>query len=299
MTTDGKPVIDVENLQVAFGRADAVRGLCLSVPPGRCHALFGRNGAGKTSTLKALLGLAPVKGGRVSLFGLDPVRDEAQVKARLAWVPDAPGFYPWMTVRDALEYAASFRPLWRRDVEAHLVGKFELDPGAPTKGLSKGQRTQLALVAALASDPELLVLDEPTSGLDPLVRRQFLEAVISTFQDRNPERRTLLVSTHLISEFEGVVDSFTILQGGRDVLTAGSDDARARFRRVRAWFDERTPDALPIRTLKPPRHEGRMLELLVDGGPDEARTWLTAVGASRVEASALSLEEIFLTTATP
>lgn len=299
MTTDGTPVIDVENIHVTFGRADAVRGLCLSVAPGRCHALFGRNGAGKTTTLKALLGLAPVKTGRVALFGLDPARHEAQVKARLAWVPDAPGFYPWMSVREALEYAASFRPGWRRDVEEHLVGKFDLDLEAPTRGLSKGQRTQLALVAAVAADPELLVLDEPTSGLDPLVRRQFLEAVISAFQDRNPERRTLLVSTHLISEFEGIVDSFTIVQGGRDVLTAASDDARARFRRIRAWFEDRTPATVPIRTLKPPRHEGRMVEVLVDEAPDEARNWLTAVGASRVEASALSLEEIFLTTAVP
>lgn len=295
MTSDGSPVIAIENLHVRFGRAEAVRGVNLTVQPGRCHALFGRNGAGKTTTLRALLGLAPVQQGRVSLFGLDLQRHEAEVKARLAFVPDAPGFYPWMSVRDALDYAASFRPAWNREVELHLLQKFGLDDRAPTKSLSKGQKTQLALIAAVAADPELLILDEPTSGLDPIVRRQFIEAVISAFQDRNPERRTLLISTHLISEFEGIVDEFTIVHGGRDLMTLGSDEARGRYRRIRAWFDDRTPDSLPIRTIKPAKREGRMVEVLVDHEPDEARNWLTAVGASRVEASALSLEEIFLT----
>ena len=292
-----QPVIELEDLQVSFGRAEAVRGLSLSVLPGRCHAMFGRNGAGKTTTLKSLLGLVPVQGGRVRLFGLDPVKHEREVKSRLAWVPDAPGFYPWMKVRDALDYSASFREKWNEELEGYLLGKFGLDPKAPTAGLSKGQRTQLALTCAIAADPELLILDEPTSGLDPIVRRQFLEAVISAFQDRQPEKKTLLISTHLITEFEGVVDDFSLIDAGRNVLTLNADDARLRYRRIRAWFEERAPASLPIATLRPPRHEGRMVELLVDREPEEARSWLSAVGAQRIEAAALSLEEIFLVAA--
>jgi ABC-2 type transport system ATP-binding protein len=204
-----------------------------------------------------------------------------------------------MTVRDALDYAASFRPGWQRDVEEHLLQRFGLDERAPTKGLSKGQKTQLALVSAVAADPEVLVLDEPTSGLDPVVRRQFLEAVISAFQDRNPEKRTVLVSTHLISEFEGIVDEFTVVQAGRDVLTMNADDARGRYKWIRGWFDERAPESVPIRTVRPVRREGRMVEMLVDRESEAASQWLTAVGASRVEAQALSLEEIFVAAATP
>ncbi len=289
--------ISVEQLHVAYGRADAVRGLCLEVEPGRCHALFGRNGAGKTTTLKALLGLVPIVRGQVRLFGLDPLVHEREVKSRIAFVPDAPAFYPWMTVRDALDYAASFRATWSHELESFLLGKFDLDQAAPTHGLSKGQRTQLALTAAVASDPEVLILDEPTSGLDPLVRRQFLEAVISAFHDRQPDRKTLLISTHLISEFEGVVDDFTLVEHGRDVLTLNADEARMKYRRVRAWFEHHVPAALPIVTLRPPKHEGRMVELLIDRELDEARSWLTSVGAERVEANALSLEEIFLVAA--
>jgi ABC-2 type transport system ATP-binding protein len=289
--------IAVENLHVTYGRADAVRGLCLEVAPGRCHALFGRNGAGKTTTMKALLGLVPIARGQVRLFGLDPLVHEREVKSRVAFVPDAPAFYPWMTVRDALDYAASFRTTWSLEVEGFLLGKFSLDPAAPTHGLSKGQRTQLALTVAVASDPEVLILDEPTSGLDPLVRRQFLEAVISAFHDRQPDRKTLLISTHLISEFEGVVDDFTLVDGGRDVLTLNADEARMKYCRLRAWFEHRVPAALPITTLRPPKHQGRMVELVIDRELEEARSWLTSVGAERVETTALSLEEIFLVAA--
>jgi ABC-2 type transport system ATP-binding protein len=297
--TEAAPVaaVDIEGLVVRYGKHDAVRGLSLTVQPGRCHALFGRNGAGKTSTLQTLVNLAPVAAGRVRVFGIDPVAHEAQAKARLAYVPDAPAFYPWMTVRDALDYASSFRPAWSRDIEEHLVAKFGLDPRAPTSGLSKGQRTQLALTAAVAADPDLLVLDEPTSGLDPLVRRQFLAAVVGAFQDRNPERKALILSTHLISEFEGVVDDCTLIEEGCAVTSFNADEARGRYRRIRAWFEERVPSELPVQAVRPPRHEGRMVELIVDKESEAAGARLTAAGALRVEASALSLEEIFLTTA--
>lgn len=287
-------VVELKDVVIRYPHAEAVRGLTLEVQAGRCHALFGRNGAGKTSTLRALLGLLHPERGTLRLFGLDPARHEAEVKSRLAWVPDAPAFHPWMTVQETLGWSRTLRTRWSDDVQEHLLGRFELDRGAPASTLSRGQKTQLALVCALASDPELLVLDEPTNGLDPLVRRQFLEAVIGVFQDREPEKKTLLVSTHLISEFEGVVDDFTVLSQGRAVLTSTADDARARFCRLQAWFDDAVPGAVPMKTLKPPRREGRMLELVLDSARDEAQRWLTGAGAVKIDASALSLEDIFL-----
>jgi ABC-2 type transport system ATP-binding protein len=291
-------VIEVQGLSVRYGHREAVKGLDLRVEPGRCHALFGLNGAGKTTTLKALLGLLPASSGTVRLFGLDPAREEAAVKQRLAWVPDAPGVYPWMSVRDALDYAASFRPRWDRALEAELLDTFALDPSAPARGLSKGQRTQLGLVAAVAADVDLLVLDEPTSGLDPLVRRQFIEAIIGAFQARGSGEKTLLLSTHLISEFEGVVDEFTVIHEGRAVLRAEADEARSRYVRVRASFDAAAPAQVPLTTLRPARREGRSLELLLGEGHEAARAWLASAGATAVDVEALSLEEIFLAVAT-
>ncbi len=288
------PSIEVTNLCVRFGSTEAVKNVSFEVNPGRCHALLGRNGAGKTTTLRAVLGLVPPTSGEVKIFGLSMRTHEAEIKSRMAFVSDQPGFYAWMNVREALDYAASLRLTWSPDIESQLMARFELDPRLPCAGLSKGQKTQLALIGAVAADPDLLVLDEPTSGLDPIVRRQFLQAVIGAFQDRHPERKALFVSTHLVNEFEGVVDDFTVMHNGSVALSLSADDARARFRRLRAWFDDAAPSDFSAPMIKPARREGRMLEVLVDHEPDACRNALTRAGATRVEATALSLEEIFL-----
>src|SRR5579864_3418907 len=148
MQTD-TPVIEIKNLCRRYGKVEAVDGLSLTVRAGRCYGLFGRNGAGKTTTIKCLLNLLRPRGGSVRVFGLDPARHEVEVKRRLAYVPDYVAFYPWMTVRESLDYLASFRSHWNRDIEAGLVERFQLNPAQRTGALSKGQRTQVALVAAI------------------------------------------------------------------------------------------------------------------------------------------------------
>ena len=237
------PVIEVRNLVRRYGRTDAVDGLSLSVPAGRCYGFFGRNGAGKTTTIKCLLNLLRPTRGEVRVFGMDPAREEVSVKSRIAYVPDYVAFYPWMTVRDALSYFASFRPKWNSETERALLEQFRLDPRQKTSHLSKGQRTQLALVIAICPEPELLILDEPTSGLDPIVRREFIRTVIGAYQDGDPGRRTVFVSTHLISEFEGLIDEFTIIDRGREVLTLDADAARARH--------EKSLEEIFVATLQP------------------------------------------------
>src|SRR3954467_8034382 len=226
--TGETPAIEIQDLPRRYGHTDAVDGLSLRVEPGRCYGFFGRNGAGKTTTIKCLLNLLRPTSGSDKVFGLDPTRDEVAVKSRIAYVPDAVAFYPWMTVRGTLDYFASFRARWNEQTERALLDQFRLDVRQKTSHLSKGQRTQLALITAICAEPELLVLDEPTSGLDPVVRREFIQTVIGAYQEGNPGRRTVFVSTHLISEFEGLIDQFTIIEGGRDVLTLDADTARER-----------------------------------------------------------------------
>src|ERR1041384_7421163 len=123
------PVIEIKNLTRRYGKVEAVNGLSLTVRPGRCYGFFGRNGAGKTTTIKCLLNLLRPTSGTVRVFGLDPQNDEVAVKSRLAYVPDAVAFYPWMTVRDSLDYVASFRTNWNRDIEADLLRRFGLNSG--------------------------------------------------------------------------------------------------------------------------------------------------------------------------
>ncbi len=234
--TNHAAAVEIHRLVHRYGHTDAVDGLDLRVAAGRCYGLFGRNGAGKTTTIKCLLNLIRPTSGEIRVFGLDPIRDEVAVKSRVAYVPDLVAFYPWMTVEDTLAYFASFRRHWNTETERSLLDQFRLNPRQKTSHLSKGQRTQLALTCAICPEPELLVLDEPTSGLDPIVRREFIQTVIGAYQDGDPGRRTVLVSTHLISEFEGLIDEFTIIDRGRNVLTLGVDAARERYQKVRARF---------------------------------------------------------------
>jgi ABC-2 type transport system ATP-binding protein len=290
---DPTSVIDVRNLVCKFGKMEAVSELSMSVRAGSVYGLFGRNGAGKTTTIKCLLGLLRPRSGTIRLFGLDPLRDEVAVKSRLAYVPDSAAFYPWMSVRQTLEYFASFRDSWDVTVEAELLERFRLDPAQRASTLSKGQAMLLALLIAICPGPELLILDEPTTGLDPVVRREFVETVIGAYQDADPEHRTILVSTHLISEFEGLVDDFTILENGRSALASDADSARARFRRIRARFAGSPPE-MDIMDLVDSRRSGREIELIVSQREESALDVVRSHQPEAVSVESLDLESIFV-----
>jgi ABC-2 type transport system ATP-binding protein len=289
------PAISVDGLSYAYGKAEAVHDLSFVVRRGRCYGLFGRNGAGKTTTMRCLLNLLRPQRGRVQVFGLDPTADEVAVKRRIAFVPDAVAFYPWMTVRETLDYLASFRSHWNRATERDLLGRFRLDEGQKTGALSKGQRTQVALIAAICPEPELLLLDEPTSGLDPIVRREFIQTVIGAYQEGDPGNRTILVSTHLISEFEGLIDEFTIVDGGRAVLTLDADHARERYQRIRARFAHAAPAIDLAGALKVRRHE-RELDVVTAGEGARLLAEVQRLSPEWCATEALTLEEVFVAT---
>jgi ABC-2 type transport system ATP-binding protein len=195
-------------------------------------------------------------------------------------------------VRGTLEYLASFRTNWNRDIEQDLLKRFQLDPAKKTTSLSKGQRTQLALIGAICPEPELLVLDEPTSGLDPIVRREFIETVIGAYQSGDPGRRTVFVSTHLISEFEGLIDEFTIVENGKTLLTMEADAARNRFKKIRARFGTELKLELPgaLRL----RQAGREAEILANGNSEELIAKLKSYSPEELKVESLTLEEIFV-----
>ncbi len=285
--------VEVRDLVRSYGKTEAVDGLSFTVRSGRCYGLFGRNGAGKTTTLKCLLNHLRPRAGSVRIFGMDPARDEVAVKARLAYVPEAVAFYPWMSVRETLDYTASFRSHWNREVESDLLKRFDLDSSKRVDGLSKGMKAQLALVCALAPEPELLLLDEPTSGLDPVVRRDFVRAVVGAYLEGEPGRRTVLVSTHLISEFEGLIDEFTVVERGRERLTLEAERARERFKRIRLRFPGAPP---PIREpeVKRMNGEGREIELATSEFSERLRARLEALHPEWMDVENLSLEEIFI-----
>jgi ABC-2 type transport system ATP-binding protein len=213
--------IEARGLRKRFGKAMALDGLDLTVAAGEVHAFLGPNGAGKTTTIRILLGLLHKDGGDVSLLGGDPWRDATTLHRRLAYVPGDVTLWPSLTGGEIIDLLARLRgdnsvpgsgePRRRQE----LIERFDLDPSKKARAYSKGNRQKVALIAALASDAELLLLDEPTSGLDPLMEAAFRDCVSAERQ----RGRTVLLSSHILAEAEALADRVTIIRAGRTVET--------------------------------------------------------------------------------
>jgi ABC-2 type transport system ATP-binding protein len=218
------PVIHIENLTRRFGAKTALNSVTLSLPRGGVYGLVGANGAGKTTLIKHILGLLQAESGSVRVFGLDPVADPVGVLSRIGYLSEENDLPGWMRVDELIRYSRAFYPSWDDAYAEELRESFVLDPSATIKSLSKGQKSRVGLLVALAYRPELLVLDEPSSGLDPIVRRDILGAVMRTIAD---EGRTVLFSSHLLDEVEQVADHVTMIKQGTIVVSGPLSDIKA------------------------------------------------------------------------
>ncbi|MFI9812147.1 ABC transporter ATP-binding protein [Saccharothrix variisporea] len=204
--------ISVSGLVKTFGPTRALDGLDLTVREGEVHGFLGPNGAGKSTTIRVLLGLLRADAGTATLLGGDPWRDAAALHRRLAYVPGDVSLWPNLTGGEVIDLLGRLRGGLNEKRRKVLLDRFELDPRKKGRTYSKGNRQKVALVAALASDVELLILDEPTSGLDPLVEAVFQEAV-----EEERGRRTVLLSSHILAEVEALCDRVSIIRNGRTV----------------------------------------------------------------------------------
>ncbi|GAA3235802.1 ABC transporter ATP-binding protein [Actinocorallia longicatena] len=208
-------VIEVAGLVKSFGRTRALDGLDLGVRSGEVHGFLGPNGSGKSTTIRALLGLIRADGGTARLLGGDPWADATRLHRRLAYVPGDVTLWPNLSGGEVIDLLGSLRGGLDPKRRADLLERFELDPKKKGRAYSKGNRQKVALVAAFASDAELLILDEPTSGLDPLMEESFQECV----REEKRAGRTVLLSSHILSEVEALCDRVTIIRKGRTVET--------------------------------------------------------------------------------
>jgi ABC-2 type transport system ATP-binding protein len=215
-------VIDIAGLVKRFGHTTALDGLDLKVPRGEVHGFLGPNGSGKSTTIRVLLGLLRADGGTVSLFGQDPWRDAAELHRRLAYVPGDVNLWPNLSGGEVIDLLGRLRGGLDEKRRTMLIERFELDPTKKSRTYSKGNRQKVALVAALASDVELLILDEPTSGLDPLMEAVFT-ACIDEFKD---DGRSVLLSSHILAEVERLCDRVSIIRAGRTVESGTLADLR-------------------------------------------------------------------------
>lgn len=285
--------IEVKGLTKKFKKRTAVEKLDLTVPRGCCYGFFGPNGAGKTTTIRCILGLLRPQAGSVKIFGHSPFNEEEAAKSRLSYVPETISFYPWMSVEKVLTYTSAFYPRWNDELVKTLLHRFEFDPKQKVTTLSKGQKAQLSLIGAIGTGTELLVLDEPTSGLDPLNRREFIKTIIGTFQDEDKPDNTIFVSTHLINEFEGLIEQFTILNNGQAIVTNTSDEARNQYKKIHCTFAENCPDITHLSIVHQEK-QGNSIELTVTSYTDEVLDYINTLNPTRIDVDTMSLEEIFI-----
>jgi ABC-2 type transport system ATP-binding protein len=285
-------VIEVSDLHKSFGRTHALDGLDLTVQQGEVHGFLGPNGAGKTTTIRILLGLLRADSGTARLLGGDPWRDVASLHRRLAYVPGDVMLWPTLSGGEIIDLLGRLRGGLDTRRRAELLERFELDPSKKSRTYSKGNRQKVALIAALASDVELLLLDEPTAGLDPLMEAIFREYI-------NEERgrdRTVLLSSHILAEVEALCDRVSIIRNGRNVESGTLADLRHLTRTSITAELVRVPDGLAeLSGVHDVSIDGAVVRCQVDNDRlDDVLRVLSQAGVRSLVSQPPTLEQLFL-----
>ncbi|MFD0296615.1 ATP-binding cassette domain-containing protein [Streptomyces sp. NPDC127118] len=284
--------ITVAGLHKSFGRTHALDGLDLTVETGEVHGFLGPNGSGKSTTIRVLLGLLRADSGAAQLLGRDPWHDAVELHRKVAYVPGDVTLWRNLSGGEVIDLYGSLRGGLDRTRRADLVDRFELDPTKKGRTYSKGNRQKVALVAAFASDVDLLILDEPTSGLDPLMEEVFQDCVA----EERARGRTVLLSSHILSEVETLCDRVSIIRQGRTVETGSLADMRHLTRTNISAELAAAPNGL---ARLPGVHDldvqGLRVTLQVDTDKlDAVLKSLTASGVRTLTSSPPTLEELFL-----
>jgi ABC-2 type transport system ATP-binding protein len=289
-------VVETSDLRKHYGDTEAVRGLNLQVPAGSIFGFLGRSGAGKTTTIKLLLGMARPTSGRVHVLGLpaDAPEPSVEIRRRTAFVSEDKDLYDSMTVAEMIRFTAAFFPRWRRDLEERYLRTFELSPDGRVKALSRGTRTKLLLLLALCRGAELLILDEPTSGLDPAMTEEVLQAIVSHVAG---EALTVFFSSHQIAEVDQIADRIAIIDRGRLVVSGALEDLRENYRRIQFVFAGDAPEpAFRAPGVVRVRRERRVLTVLSSAGAEQIVDEARALDPVSVDVVPVTLKEIFLET---
>jgi ABC-2 type transport system ATP-binding protein len=285
--------ISLAGLTKTFGPTRALNGLDLTVRTGEVHGFLGPNGAGKTTTIRILLGLMRADSGQARLLGGDPWTDATRLHRRLAYVPGDVTLWPNLSGGETIDLLGRLRGGIDARRRADLLERFDLDPRKKGRAYSKGNRQKVALVAALASDVELLLLDEPTSGLDPLMEEAFRHVIQ---EDQRNNGRTVLLSSHILSEVEALCDRVTIIRAGRAVETGTLADLRHLTRTSIHADVARLATGLTtldgVHNLQ--THNGHVSFDVDTAALDSALRQLTDAGLRSLVSQPPTLEELFL-----
>ena len=290
MSSDN-PIIEMTKVSKSFGRTKALDEVDFAVHPGRIIGLLGANGAGKSTLLRTIIGLYLPDKGRVVTFGCTAKDLRPQELARIGYVHQEGELLDWMTVGQLVRYVSAYYPTWNKDLEQKYFTDFEIDVKARVGSLSPGERQKVAILIAIGFEPELLILDEPASALDPIARARFLDLLLELIQT---EGRTIIISSHILSDVEKVIDHVVIMDHGRIIRDGSFDDLREEFCRVRVTtLHGPLPAQLPFAgVLHCQRNDTEALLTVRNQSPDGIEQQARSINCEAAVQS-LSLEDIY------
>jgi ABC-2 type transport system ATP-binding protein len=287
------PVIETDRLGKSYGRLEAVKELNLSIRPHCITAFLGLNGAGKSTTIKMLLGMIRPSSGTGTILGqrINDPAESVRLRTQIAYVSENKRLYDYMTVEQMIRFTRAFYPDWRPDEEQKLLRQYRLPLDRKVKSLSKGMRTKLGLLMAFARRPELLILDEPSEGLDPVGIEELLEILVT----RCSEGTAVFFSSHQIAEVERIADQICILHAGSLVLDSSLDDLRESYRRINLVFSSIPAEHhFRIAGVQNVRTRGHQMSVLASRNADAVVARAHDFHADSIDVAPVELRDIFL-----
>lgn len=279
--------IVIDRIAKSFGREQVLKDVSLSIPAGQTLALLGRNGAGKSTTIRILLGLIPADSGTVRLGGNDPSENSMKVLSQVGYLAEDQTMYPWMTPIELCRFLAPFYPTWDMALAHDYLERFEIPRLTNINRLSKGQAVKLGLGLALAHRPAIVILDDPAMGLDPIARKEFNRDLVEHLQVSGA---TVLYSSHLLDEVEAVADAVAILDRGRIVRSGSTESIRDEVKQILLPVDFAMGNQKPVGLLDVRRYDDRLAITM-----DQAGVYIRQLSEKSIDFDVvdLSLDEIF------
>jgi ABC-2 type transport system ATP-binding protein len=284
-------VIQTENLVKYFDGRCVLNGIDLKVPKGGIYGLLGRNGAGKTTIIRILLGLEPATRGKTTVLGASSWQLPVSVLGQIGYVAEGHNLIPNYTVQRIVQLYKALSAQWNEQFFRRLIETFKLPMERKVSQLSRGMKAQLNLSLAMATEPKLLILDDPTLGLDTVSRRQFLELAIELISE---DGRTILFCSHILSDVERLADRIGILRAGKLVVDCELEQLKKRVRKLRVIFDGELPGEIPITEIIAQKRQGREMMITVANWNENKQAILNIFKPASCTEIPMTLEEIFI-----
>jgi ABC-2 type transport system ATP-binding protein len=281
----------IKNLSKNFGKKTVLDHFSMSMDHGKVYGLFGKNGEGKTTLLRMIMGIIPPDSGDIYYRGQKLKYADSSYKKEIGFIAEDSVFFSWMTVSEILRFNASFYPTWNEAKVDEYLDRLSLDRKVKIRNMSRGMKLKLGLIVALGSEPVFLLCDDPTSGLDVPTRQEFLRDIIREILGTGT---TILFSSHLVHELEGIIDHAGILRGGKLVIEEDYQTLKNSVKRVALVFDSALPANLEMEGILAEKKDKNCIEVIVHPWDDEKKLKMEALKPLKMTVGSMSLEDIFV-----